>query len=76
MFLDGYWVEVCRELRSSNSTADLAYYIEMNHSNQVYTRLAKDSKMRTRLFEKCNFSDEEIEAKEKLLEQNKEKKEE
>ena len=71
MFIDGYWVVVCDELRASENPTDLAYFTELNHSNQVYTRLAKDKEIRNRLFSECKFTDEEIQSKTQILKEMK-----
>lgn len=46
MFTDGYWVIVCEQIKEAKTVDDLVYFTRLDHSQQVYSRIKNDDKVR------------------------------
>jgi len=55
---DGYWVIICKQLSDAVTPEELAYSVQLDHSEQVYSKMQKDADYRVKILKKCKFSDE------------------
>ena len=57
-------------MKEAQTDGDLAYFAQLDHSQQVFKAVKEDAAIREKFFEKCQFtSEEEAESKAKLVSQ-------